>query len=121
MNRVLFCLLLVALTTGAQAASSCSVPRFRTLYGQTVDGYMTVKSGRRCSVTMTSSRGPTDDVRILARPAHGNVHVEGPHRVVYQSRAGYVGGDSFTYARHGLDTRNNPATRTVRVVVSVTP
>jgi len=43
-----------------------------------------------------------------------DVEVSPSHRVVYTARAGYVGEDSFTYARKGLDTRNAPVTMTVR-------
>jgi len=112
---------LVLLATGAEAAPNCWVPRFRTLYGQTVDAFMTVKSGRRCSIVMRTSRGATTSAAIVTRPAHGEAHVEGPHRVVYRPRLGFSGTDTFTYARRGTDTRNNAVTRTVRVQVTVTP
>jgi hypothetical protein len=114
-------LLVVLATAAAEASPNCSVPRFRTLAGQTVDGYMSVKSGKRCAIIMRSSRGPTFGVRILARAAHGGVHVEGMHRVVYQSRAGFAGADTFTYSRYGLDTANRQVSRAVRVIVTVVP
>ncbi len=79
-----------------------------------------VKSGKRCSVSMTSSRGPIDGLKILANPAHGNL-VTLRNRITYLPRAGYVGSDSFTYMRTGLDERGNPTTRTVRMQVTVAP
>ena len=121
MARGLNCALLILMMTGVQAAPNCSVPRIRTLNGQTVDGTMTVKSGKRCSIVMRNSRGPTFDVRIVTQPSYGGIRIEAPHRIVYQSRTGFVGDDSFTYARRGFDTRNNPVTRTVRIAVTVTP
>jgi hypothetical protein len=42
------CLLLAM--AGSAGASNCSVPTIRTLDNQTVDGYMTVKSGTRCFI-----------------------------------------------------------------------
>jgi hypothetical protein len=42
-------------------------------------------------------------------------------RIADTSRSGFLGSDSFTYARRGFDTRNNPAARIVRVSVTVTP
>jgi hypothetical protein len=32
-----------------------------------------------------------------------------------------VGSDTFTYARRGLDARNNPINATIRIAVTVTP
>lgn len=121
MMRLLAVLFLLLFVTGAEAAPNCWVPTFRTLDNQTVTGYMSVKTGKRCSIMLRSSRGPTYSAHIVARPANGNVWVGGGNRVFYQSRSGFVGKDSFSYARDGFDTRNNPVTRTVRVDVEVTP
>jgi hypothetical protein len=112
------CLILIALAVDASAR--CSVPYIRTFNNQTVDGRMTVSSGDRCSIKLKRSTGPTFSVDIVQRPAHGTVVIEAPHRVIYRSRAGYVGSDAFTYARRGLDINNNKSVRTVRVSVSVT-
>jgi hypothetical protein len=104
----------------AEASARCSVPTFGTLGNQTVDGYMTVSSGDRCTIRLRASSGPTHTAEIVQRPSNGTVVIEPPHRIVYRSRPGYVGNDSFTYARRGLDTRNNPSVRTVRISVRVT-
>jgi hypothetical protein len=122
-NRVFvfFILMLTGMAVEAEAASSCSVPFIRTLNNQTVDGTMTMKAGKRCSITLARSSGPTFNVRIVAQPSHGSVRIQAPHYIFYQPRKGFVGSDSFTYARRGLDTRNNPITRTVRIAVTVTP
>lgn len=39
----------------------------------------------------------------------------------YTASAGFVGEDSFTYARKGLDPRNSPVAMIVRVAVRVLP
>jgi hypothetical protein len=113
------CVLLVAVAT--QSASACSVPRICTLGNQTVDGFMTTRSGKPCGIVLKRSPGPTHSADIVAQPSNGSVHVTGKNRIVYRSRPGFVGSDTFSYARRGLDTRNNPVTRTVRIAVTVTP
>jgi hypothetical protein len=113
----LACLLLLAWSV--EAAARCSVPRIRTLNNQAVDGYMTVSSGARCSIKMRGSSGPTYSASIVQRPSHGSVSVNG-YRIIYQSQAGYVGNDAFTYARHGETARGEGAVRTVQVSVRVT-
>jgi hypothetical protein len=114
----LVCIIILAL--GAEASARCSVPYIREFNNQTVDGRMTVSSGDRCSIRLRNSTGPTFSAEIVQRPSNGTVIVEAPHRFIYRSRPGYVGNDTFTYARQGLDTRNNKAVRTVRVQVTVT-
>jgi hypothetical protein len=110
---------LVLLGFGCEtAAASCSPP-IRFLHNQTVERTMTVRAGKKCSLSLARSSGPTYGVSIVERPRHGTVMVEAPHRVIYRASAGYVGQDSFSYARKGLDTRNNPVTSTIKVAVSI--
>jgi len=115
----LTCLVLIACC--AEAYARCSVPRIRTLNNQTVDGHMTVSSGASCSIKLKRSSGPTYGAHIVERASNGTVTADGSNRVVYRSRAGYVGTDSFTYARTGETRVGNAATRTVRISVTVTP
>jgi len=60
-------------------------------------------------------------VDIVQRPSQGTVQVSSGNSIVYTSRAGFVGSDSFSYARRGQTKRGNPAVRTIRVAVTVTP
>jgi|SRR5215831_435770 len=121
MGKVFAAAILSLFATGqAMAASTCVVPYIRTLDNQTVDGSMTVKTGSRCFIWLNHSGGPISSAHIVARPAHGSLNIDSTNRIVYQPRSGYTGSDSFTYARKGLDTRNNPITRTVRISVTVT-
>jgi hypothetical protein len=57
---------------------------------------------------------------ILARPSHGIVSVGNVGRVIYRARPGYVGFYTFTYARRGLDSRNNQKNATIRIAVTAT-
>jgi hypothetical protein len=41
--------------------------------------------------------------------------------IIYTSKPGFTGRDTFIYARRGPTTGNLPATRTVRVTVTVAP
>jgi len=116
---VLTCLALMACS--AEASARCSVPRIHTFNNQSVDGHMTVSSGARCSIKLKRSRGPTYGAHIVQRASNGTVAVDGSNRIVYRSRAGYVGNDSFTYARTGESRGGDAVTRTVRVHVTVTP
>jgi len=112
------CLWFLAIAAPAVAASGCSVPFIRTFDNQTVQGTMYAVSGRRCSIILLRSRGPIYTTRVVAQPKNGRVAVSG-NRIVYMSRTGYSGDDSFTYARQGMDTINRPITRTVEVNVKV--
>jgi hypothetical protein len=81
---------------------------------------MTVRSGKTCGLTFRSL-GPTETTRIVARPSHGSVSIGSVGKVTYRANSGYVGSDTFTYARHGRDTRDNASDRQVRVLVTITP
>jgi hypothetical protein len=112
------CLTLIAWC--AEASARCSVPRIQTYNNQSVDGRMTVSSGSPCSIKLKHSLGPTYGAHIVQRAANGTVTVDGSNRIVYRSRAGYVGSDSFSYARTGESIGGNAVTRTVRIHVRVT-
>jgi hypothetical protein len=110
---------LVLLGLGCESASACA-PYVRWVNNQTVDNTMTVRSGKTCSLNFRS-KGPTHQTVILVRPSHGTVSVGAVGRVTYRSRPGYVGSDTFTYARRGFDARNSPMNATIRIAVTVTP
>jgi len=115
----LVCLALIACC--AEASARCSVSRIHTFNNQAVDGHMTVNSGASCSIKLKHSSGPTYGAHIVQRASHGTVIVDGSNRIVYRSRGGYVGSDSFTYARTGESRVGDAVTRTVRISVTVTP
>jgi hypothetical protein len=115
----LACLMLVA--WGVEADARCSVPFIRTFDNQAVDGRMTVSSGAACPIKLKYSAGPTYSAHIVQRPSQGTATVDGSNRIVYRSRPGFVGSDSFTYARSGEGRGGNAVRRTVRVAVTVTP
>jgi len=121
MTQALGFAFVILLAWSAEAAARCSVPRARLLHDQAVNRAMTASAGQPCGIRLRSSSGPTFGAEIVERPKHGTAVVQAPHRVVYTARAGYVGEDTFTYARKGLSTRNVPVTMTVRVAVRVVP
>src|SRR5262245_27878501 len=114
----LVCLMLVA--GSVEAAARCSVPRISTFHNEIVNGRMTVSSGARCRIKLKHSRGPTYSAHIVERPSHGTATVDSGNRIIYRSRPGFVGSDSFTYARRGETHAGVPTTRTVRISVNVT-
>jgi hypothetical protein len=121
MNRCLSIALgLVLVGLACEPASAVCAPFVRWVNNQTVDNYMTVRSGKTCSLIFRSG-GPTYQTVILVRPSHGTVSVGDVGRVIYRARLGYIGADTFTYARRGLDSRNGPMNATVRIAVTVTP
>jgi hypothetical protein len=111
---------LLLMLLSVEATARCSVPYIRTLNNQTVDGRMTVSSGDSCSIRLRRSSGPTYSASIVQRPSNGTATVDGRNRIVYRSRAGFVGSDAFTYARHGESLRGGAVSRTVRIAVTVT-
>jgi len=119
--RTIFFVYLALIACCAEAFARCSVPRISTFNDQTVDGHMTVNSGASCAIRLRHSRGPTYGAHIVQRASHGTVTVDGSNRIVYRSRDGYTGSDSFTYARTGESTVGAAVTRTVRISVTVTP
>ena len=119
MAKILAAACFVLLLLNGEAAQAC-MPTVRWVNGQTADGYMTVQSGKPCHITFRSS-GPTDRMEIIAYPSNGTLSAGSIGRLTYRSRAGFVGGDTFTYARRGLDARNNPMDAAIRVSVTVTP
>ena len=121
MTKVLALTCLALTAWCAEASARCSVPRIHTFYDQVVDGNMTVNSGARCAIKVKHSRGPTYGAHIVQRASNGTVTVDGRDRIVYRSRAGYVGSDSFSYARTGESRGGDAVTRTVRISVTVTP
>ncbi len=110
---------MVALVLSTQAsAGTCSVPFIRTLNNQTVEGTMFAVTGKRCSIILTRSMGPTFGTRLVSPPSNGAVSISG-NRIVYVSRPGFVGEDHLVYAREGQDMLNHPVTRTVNLTVKV--
>jgi hypothetical protein len=115
----------IVLTAGvvmfaADCASACSAPRFRTVPGMTSNGYMTAQAGKPCSLHFFSA-GPTTGTRIVQQPSHGTVRIGNIGHIIYKSKLGYVGPDSFSYVRSGQTATGGSSERTVQVSVTVTP
>ena len=113
------CFMLPVAIADVAWAAPC-MPRVKTFHGQTVDGYMSVRSGGRCNIRFQSA-GPTETTQITQRPSNGTATAGGAGRITYQARAGYVGSDTFTYQRRGQDKLGGASVKTVRVNVTVRP
>jgi hypothetical protein len=98
----------------------CYAPPFRTLDNQPALARMLVTSGEPCSIQLGHSYGPMHPTEIVRRPAHGTLAVVGAHKVVYRSRPGYVGADTFIYQIRGETTRGVPVVHKIGVAVQVT-
>jgi hypothetical protein len=105
----------------AEANARCSVPYIRTVENQTVQGRMTADSGKPCPIRFKHSSGPTFNVEIVKRPASGTLRIVEMQRIIYTSRASFVGQDAFVFARRGLTKVGVPTVRTIEVSVTVTP
>jgi len=113
------CLILCALCT--EGAARCSAPGVNLYDNQTVERRMRVNSGGTCRLRFGRSTGPMYSVEIPQRPSHGTVQTDALHTVVYTAHRGYVGSDTFIYARRGYTKFGTPTTRSVRVLVTITP
>lgn len=112
------CLILFALCI--EAAARCSAPAVQLYDNQTVER-RTVNSGGSCRLRFGRSLGPMYSVEIPQRPSNGTVQIGELHSVIYTARRGFVGSDTFIYARRGSTHGGTPTTRSVRVLVTVTP
>jgi hypothetical protein len=109
----------ILLALSVEATARCSVPYISALNNQTVDGSMTVTSGAPCHIRLRNSLGPTYSTGIVQRPSNGIASADGQNRIVYRSRAGFVGGDAFTFASRGESMVGSAVVRTVRIAVTV--
>jgi hypothetical protein len=114
------CVLLAA--SSNSHAADCDVPFIKFIPGITTTGYMSVKSGKSCSIRVAESLGGVIRPPELAkRPSHGVVVIQGLG-LRYSPKAGFVGKDRFEYVRHHMDPRNNkPVAGNIVVEVTVEP
>jgi hypothetical protein len=115
-SSVLLLIIMFAADT-ASAARDCG-RRLHFVNGVTKTRDISLAPGQRCSYSLAGSIGPMAGIRITQKPAHGQATVAG-HRVIYVASRGYLGPDTFTYERYGLDRVNNPMIAPVRVMVSI--
>jgi hypothetical protein len=116
-----FCIL-IAGTAFSHAASHCTVPFVKFIPGVTNTGYMWVKSGKSCKITVSNSLGgATQGPEVKQKPSNGTLTVSGLG-LTYTPKAGFVGKDRFEYLRHNLDHRTNkPVSGGIIVEVTVQP
>jgi hypothetical protein len=89
---------------GEAARRHCHVPHLtgRLREGAGAIGTMTVSSdGRGCSFSVwrrIATHDPYDALDVSQPPAHGTVHIEARHRIVYVPQKGFSGKDAFGVA-----------------------
>ncbi|HEY8382113.1 MAG TPA: hypothetical protein VIL09_08190 [Microvirga sp.] len=109
-----------AVLCGPAEARDCIVPAYYALDNQTIDTNIKVKANKFCRIAMSRGIGGLRDPRITKQARFGAAAING-FAVVYRPKSGFVGTDSFTYARENWDRWGNKAVRTVNVTVEVTP
>jgi hypothetical protein len=88
-------------------------------FGSDSTSYMLVPHGGRCSLMVRAgARSTFSSMSVSAPPRHGTARVDGGSRVVYQSKPGYRGEDTFSYTVSGVDSRG-PGKTIIRVAVTV--
>lgn len=103
------------------AVASCTVPRFNFWLGNPASASMAADSGVPCSINVWQGPGGEFKTVFTAKgPAHGAVRAKGPRTMVYRSRPGYRGADSFVIAIRGTKLGAAAATD-LTVNVTVTP
>jgi len=103
------------------ASAACNATRFRFNLGAEPNTWtnMVVSSGKRCSILLhAGSRSTFSAFSVTAPPRNGTAHIEAGARAVYQSRPGYKGEDSFSFAVSGTGAHGSGKT-TIRVAVTV--
>src|ERR1043165_8886291 len=105
---------------GLAEASACSVARFRfPTFGSNTGTDMHVTSGKPCPIRVrTGGRSTFSAVTVSAPARNGTARSDGSSGVVYQSKPGYKGADSFAFTVSGKGPSGS-GTSTVQVGVVV--
>jgi hypothetical protein len=110
----------VLIACSAEAAARCAGSGVQMYDNKIVSQRILVKAGTPCRLTFRSP-GPMYNVEFLKRPSHGTVQVAEIQSVVYTPHRGFVGRDTFTYARRGLTPTGRPTRYGVRILATVVP
>jgi hypothetical protein len=88
---------------GLAEASACNVTRFRfPSFGSNTATDMHVGSGKPCPIVIrTGGRSTFSAITVSAPARNGTARSKGASAVVYQSRPGYKGPDSFAISVTG--------------------
>jgi hypothetical protein len=117
MSRALLIFFLLLL--GSEANAYCSVPFFLMPEGQVGQSTMTVTTGQDCRFGTTSPH--SDSISFTQRPRNGTVTAVASGVIVYKSKAGFVGDDSFAFTRIAYDEFRTKITQRGRIIVKVIP
>jgi hypothetical protein len=107
----------ITLACANEALACLSAPPM--METQVVDGRMTIQSGKNCIISYRA-HGGVESQTVTKRPSHGVAETSGAS-IRYRSTKGYVGQDTFTITLRGRDRSNKLSTRSMRILVTVTP
>src|SRR5215831_16011129 len=119
MRRLVLATLFLSALGTADASAACNATRFRFNLGAEQNTWtnMVVSSGKRCSILLQAgSRSAFSSFSVSVLPRNGTARVDGGSRVVYQSRPGYKGEDSFSFTVSGTGAHGSGKT-IIRVAV----
>ena len=107
------------LSLGGEAAAFCRVPVFQTPKDAIGQGTMTTTTGRDCR--MGANPLNSDSISFTQPPRNDTVTIPAAGVVVYKSKPGFVGEDSFAFTRSGYDDFKTRVVQRIRVAVTVVP
>jgi len=117
MRRLVLATILLSVCGTADAAP-CAMG-FSFNFGSDTSTTMLVPHDGRCWMSLhAGARSTFSAVSISAPARNGTAHAEGAGRIIYRSRRGYRGDDSFSFTVSGSGARG-PGKTTVRVAVTV--
>jgi hypothetical protein len=119
MKRIVVATLTIWTLGCASAHAECAFVRFRFLFGSDAATSMQVGSGQPCHIGVRAgARSVFESVRVSSQASNGTVSPSGQSGVVYRSKPGFRGADSFAFTVTGRGpSSSGPAT--IRVSVTV--
>jgi hypothetical protein len=105
---------------GLAEASACSVVRWRfPTFGSNTGTDMQVSSGKPCPIRVrTGGRSTFSSIKVSAPARNGTARSDGSSGIIYQSKPGYKGADSFAFTVTGTSPHGS-GTSTIQVGVVV--
>lgn len=112
--------MLAAGSTWSQAGiDTCYVPYIKVVDGVTKPGYMFVKAGYSCTMSLKDSGGAVQKIEVTKRPSHGTLE-QRPFGFRYTPRKGFVGKDSFGFRDYSQGV-SRTIVRSVDMDITVQP
>ncbi len=89
-------------------AQAACIFNWRVPYGVDGSGIVVAQSGQACGTLIRHRGTMMESLSVLVPAQHGIARAEGLDRIVYQSKPGYHGTDSFTFlSDYGMKGKSN--------------